>query len=185
MRKKKPFWDSLCKIGAWNCKLFLFKALVHVKEFSVSHDKSLLLKKHAESVNVLSSLTDAPKKFHTKENISEKYDFACWIIVSQISERYTGYPGDGNGKLEHFSYGKPSEHDLSSSTPGFRHLSFTSAIWLWMTVKRHNWRAEVTCGHYTASITAHLLCNNRPSLQNWRWLNLQSHVRVHLKTLNM
>lgn len=151
-----------------------------------SMSQSLLLKKQAKKNKCLCAVIPyrRPKKFQTKEKTSEKYDFACWVTVSQISERYSGYPFIGNGKLGRFSYGKPSEHDLSWSTPGFQHPSFTSAILLWMTVKRHNWRAEVTCGHYTASITAHLLCNNGPSLQNC-WVDLQSHVRVHLKTPNL
>lgn len=45
-----------------------------------------------------------------------------------------------------------------------------------MTVKIQDWRAEVTCGHYAASLPAQILHKSRPSLQNECWLNYSSNV---------
>lgn len=68
-------------------------------------------------------------------------------------------------------------HDLSWSEPRFQHLSSLLQFFLlWMTVKIQDWRAEVTCGHYAASLPAQILHKSRPSLQNECWLNYSSNV---------
>lgn len=93
----------------------------------------------------------------------------CFFLftVPPLSVWDTGYPGLCNGKPDSMSYGKWTRTwSVFKFTKISTSLS-TSAIccrWLWKPKK--NWRAEATCGHYTASITAQMLCNTTPSLQN-------------------